>query len=104
MELQENSDGYTYKDGLLTSDIFSFANANGNLSGNEDRTHWATMGMYAKLNWNYQEVYFLEFSGRYDGSSVLLRDIVGDSSLLSPPVMIWHVPIISRDGTFRSPN
>ena len=69
MELQENSDGYTYKDGLLTSDIFSFANANGNLSGNEDRTHWATMGMYAKLNWNYQEVYFLEFSGRYDGSS-----------------------------------
>ena len=35
---------------------------------------------------------------------VLLRDIVGDSSLLSPPVMIWHVPIISRDGTFRSPS
>ena len=93
MELQENSDGYTYKDGLLTSDIFSFANANGNLSGNEDRTHWATMGMYAKLNWNYQEVYFLEFSERYDGSS-----------LLSPPVMIWHVPLISRDGTFRSPS
>lgn len=69
MELQENSDGYTYKDGLLTSDIFSFTNANGNLSGNEDRTHWATMGKYVKLNWNYQEVYFLEFSGRYDGSS-----------------------------------
>ena len=31
--------------------------------------HWATMGFYTRLNWNYQNVYFLEFSGRYDGSS-----------------------------------
>jgi len=69
MELQENSNGYTYKDGLLTSDIYSFANANGSLYAGEDRTHWSTMGMYAKLNWNYQETYFVELSGRYDGSS-----------------------------------
>ena len=27
------------------------------------------MGFYTRLNWNYQNVYFLEFSGRYDGSS-----------------------------------
>lgn len=39
------------------------------LYAGDDRTHWATMGMYAKLNWNYKETYFLEFSGRYDGSS-----------------------------------
>ena len=69
MELQENSNGYTYKDGILGSDIFSFVNANGNLYAGDERTHWSTMGMYAKLNWNYQNVYFLEFSGRYDGSS-----------------------------------
>ena len=69
MELQENSNGFTYKDGILGSDIYSFANSNGTLSAGEDRTHWSTMGMYAKLNWNYQETYFLEFSGRYDGSS-----------------------------------
>ena len=69
MEVQEKSNGYTYKDGMLGTEIFSFANANGRLYSNEDRTHWATMGMYAKLNWNYQETYFLEFSGRYDGSS-----------------------------------
>ncbi len=69
MELQENSSGYTYKDGLLTDDIYSFASANGALYAGDDRTHWATMGMYAKLNWNYKETYFLEFSGRYDGSS-----------------------------------
>ena len=80
MEVQEKSNGYTYKDGMLGTEIFSFANANGRLYSNEDRTHWATMGMYAKLNWNYQETYFLEFSGRYDGSSVLPRETVGDSS------------------------
>ena len=33
-------------------------------------THlWATMGFYTRLNWNYNNIYFLEFSGRYDGSS-----------------------------------
>lgn len=69
MELEEDSNGYTYKDGLLASDIFSFVNANGQMLGGEDRKHWATMGMYARLNWNYRETYFLEVSGRYDGSS-----------------------------------
>ena len=74
MELQENSSGYTYKDGILSDNIYSFASANGVLYAGDDRTHWATMGMYAKLNWNYQEKYFLEFSGRYDGSSRFAPD------------------------------
>lgn len=69
MELQEDSNGYTYVDGILSDDIFSLANSSGAMYSGEDRTHWATMGAYAKLNWNYQNVYFLEFSGRYDGSS-----------------------------------
>lgn len=69
MELQNNANGYMYKDGMQGDGIYSFANANGNLYGGDVRGHWATMGMYARLNWNYQNVYFLEFSGRYDGSS-----------------------------------
>lgn len=69
MELQENSNEYMYKGGMMSSDIFSFANANGNVIAGEDRTHWATMGFYARLNWNYNNVYFFELSGRYDGSS-----------------------------------
>lgn len=69
MELQENSNSYMYKDGMLSDDIFSFDNADGTVLASESRTHWATMGMYARLNWNYQNIYFLEFSGRYDGSS-----------------------------------
>lgn len=69
MELQENSNGYTYKDGMLSEDVFSFANANGVIYAGDTRDHWATMGFYTRLNWNYQNIYFLEFSGRYDGSS-----------------------------------
>ena len=53
----------------MSDDTFSFDNANGKAYNSEARDHWATMGFYTRLNWNYQNVYFLEFSGRYDGSS-----------------------------------
>lgn len=69
MEMKEDSNEYMYKDGMMSNDIFSFANASGNVIAGEDRTHWATMGAYLKLNWNYDNIYFFEFSGRYDGSS-----------------------------------
>lgn len=69
MELQENSNGYTYKDGMFSQDTFSFDNADGTVIASETRNHWSTMGTYARLNWNYQNIYFLELSGRYDGSS-----------------------------------
>lgn len=68
-EVQNNSNGYTYKDGMMSEDIFSFANANGVLYAGDNREHWATMGAFARLNWNWRNIYFLEFSGRYDGSS-----------------------------------
>lgn len=69
MELQELSNGFSYKDGMLSNDIYSFNNANGVAYVGDTRNHWATMGAYTRLNWNYQNIYFLEFSGRYDGSS-----------------------------------
>lgn len=69
MEVQKNSSMYAYKDGIMSDDTFSFDNANGKVYNGEARDHWATMGFYTRLNWNYQNVYFLEFSGRYDGSS-----------------------------------
>lgn len=69
MELQENSNDFIYKDGMLSEDTYSFENADGKLYAGEARTHWATMGFYTRMNWNYKNIYFLEFSGRYDGSS-----------------------------------
>jgi len=69
MELREDSQEAMYKDGVMDDQIYSFENASGNIMVSEARTHWSTMGMYARLNWNYNNIYFLEVSGRYDGSS-----------------------------------
>lgn len=68
-ELQENSSGFTYKDDMLSDYVFSFDNAAGNLVADEARDHWATMGVFARINWNWRETVFAEFSGRADGSS-----------------------------------
>ena len=68
-ELQENSSGYAYKDGILSDDVFSFDNADGKLVADENRDHWSTMGFFARVNWNWKEIVFAEISGRADGSS-----------------------------------
>lgn len=33
------------------------------------RSHWATLGYFARVNYSYKNKYLLEFNGRYDGSS-----------------------------------
>ncbi len=68
-ELQRNSSEYLYRDAMLSDDIYSVDNANGTMNMGEARSHWATMGYFTRLNWNYNEEYFVEVSGRYDGSS-----------------------------------
>ncbi|MGL4909013.1 MAG: SusC/RagA family TonB-linked outer membrane protein [Bacteroidales bacterium] len=69
MEVQENSSAFMYKDGMLSDDIYSFDNANGAVYTGEARTNWSTMGFFARFNWHYNNLYFVEVSGRYDGSS-----------------------------------
>lgn len=68
-EYRKDGNIWGYKGGVQSPDAFSFLNASGDPYLGEDRTHWATMGFYTKLNWNYANIYFAEFSGRYDGSS-----------------------------------
>lgn len=74
MEVQNNTNMYAYRDGMMSDETFSFNNATGKIYTGEARDHWATMGFYTRINWNYQNVYFLEFSGRYDGSSRFAPD------------------------------
>lgn len=74
MELKYMSSMYAYKDGMLSDDINSMANANGSVIIGEARTHWATMGVMSRLNYNYNDTYFVEVSGRYDGSSRFAPD------------------------------
>lgn len=68
-EVQNYSSEYMYRDNMMSEDIYSFDNANGQLFADEARSHWSTMGSFARLNWNFKNTYFAEVSGRYDGSS-----------------------------------
>lgn len=72
-EVQQFSSEYMYKDAMMSEDVYSFDNANGQLYAGEARSHWATMGTFARLNWHFADTYFLEISGRYDGSSRFAR-------------------------------
>lgn len=96
MELKEDSQEYMYKDGMLSNDIYSFDNASGNVIAGEARSHWSTMGFYARLNWNYNNIYFWSSVDVMTVLPVLLRGIVGDSSHHSLPVMILLARLISK--------
>lgn len=37
-------------------------------------THWATNGLFLRLNYNFEQRYLFEFNGRYDGSSKFAKD------------------------------
>ena len=50
-ELQENSSGFTYKDGMLSDDVFSFDNAAGNLVADEARGLSPCRGWLNHLSW-----------------------------------------------------
>lgn len=95
-EYAKNSNLYGYKGGVLSPDTFSFDNASGNPFVGEGRTHWSTMGFYAKFNYNYNNRYFVEVSGRYDGSS---RFAPGHRWGLFPSMSAgWD---IAREGFFQ---
>ncbi|SMG39819.1 SusC/RagA family TonB-linked outer membrane protein [Sphingobacterium psychroaquaticum] len=59
-------------------DLISFDRPGINLStgtktSNEARNHWATRGVFARVNYNFNQKYLLEVNGRYDGSSRFAR-------------------------------
>lgn len=41
----------------------------GGVIASDNMEHWATRGVFGRLNYNYQEKYLVEISGRYSGSS-----------------------------------
>ncbi|MFR9524419.1 MAG: TonB-dependent receptor [Rikenellaceae bacterium] len=95
-ELQRYSSEYLYRDGMLSDDIYSIDNANGTMNMGEARSHWSTMGFYTRLNWNYNEQYFVEVSGRYDGSS---RFAPGNRWGLFPSVSLGYN--LAREQSFQ---
>lgn len=46
----------------------------GGVIATDNMEHWATRGAFGRLNYNYQEKYLVEVSGRYSGSSRFPKD------------------------------
>lgn len=64
-----------YKKDLITTEIPVLSKAvNDKPSLNGGPSHWATMGMFARLNYAYDGRYLAEFSIRRDGSSRFVGD------------------------------
>lgn len=58
-----------WKRDLISPSVESIKSATGDFSLTDDLSHWATLGVFGRFNYNYEEKYLLEINGRYDGSS-----------------------------------
>lgn len=64
---------YGSKMDLITPEIVAIRAASGTMTLDDRLGHWTTMGIFGRLNYNYDEKYLVEFSARYDGSSRFAR-------------------------------
>ncbi|WP_352421789.1 TonB-dependent receptor [Proteiniphilum sp.] len=55
--------------GLITDEVPSLKTALGGKTVSDAMNHWATQGVFGRINYNYKEKYLLEASARYNGSS-----------------------------------
>jgi TonB-linked SusC/RagA family outer membrane protein len=66
---KEFNDLYGRRDQLITVEVPSISTAIGAITVNDEMYHWATQGIFGRLNYNFKEKYLVEFSARYNGSS-----------------------------------
>lgn len=59
---------------LFVYDMPAISIAQGDRTFNDAMNDWATVGFFGRINYNYDERYFVEFNGRYDGSGRYSRD------------------------------
>ncbi len=103
-----------YRDGLIVDELVSIDTTNGVDSSGSVASpsvsgayyNWATAGFFGRINYNYDERYLLEISGRYDGTS----RFVGDSRWgFFPSASVgWNIareeffePLADDIGTFK---
>jgi TonB-linked SusC/RagA family outer membrane protein len=54
---------------LITDNVPFITTATGALQTLGSKGHWATLGVFGRFNYNFNEKFLVEFSSRYDGSS-----------------------------------
>ncbi|HAZ04551.1 MAG: SusC/RagA family TonB-linked outer membrane protein [Bacteroidetes bacterium GWF2_42_66] len=59
---------------LITEAVPSINTALGTTTLSDAISHWATQGVFGRLNYNYKEKYLVEFSARYNGSSRFAKE------------------------------
>lgn len=57
------------RNNLINVDLPSLSGATGAQTTDDSYGEWSVLGYFGRLNYNFAEKYFLEVSGRYDGSS-----------------------------------
>lgn len=55
--------------GLINNDFPAMNQATGAEKTNYKENEWGVLGFFGRINYNFDEKYFLEVNGRYDGSS-----------------------------------
>uniref|UniRef100_UPI003217677B TonB-dependent receptor n=1 Tax=uncultured Draconibacterium sp. TaxID=1573823 RepID=UPI003217677B len=60
---------YGSKMDLITPEVVAIRAALGTTTLDDKISHWATEGVFGRLNYNFDGKYLFEFSARYDGSS-----------------------------------
>jgi len=77
------------RNNLINVDLPSLSGATGLQTTDDGYGEWAVLGYFGRINYNFAEKYFLELSGRYDGSS---RFPKGDRFGFFPSFSAgWHV-------------
>jgi TonB-linked SusC/RagA family outer membrane protein len=68
-ETYEYYDHYAQASHLLTESVPSISTAVGEKLIEDNVGHWATQGIFGRVNYDFDQKYLLEFNFRYDGSS-----------------------------------
>jgi TonB-linked SusC/RagA family outer membrane protein len=68
-ELNQDQTVSISKSELITDNVSFITTATGATTIGGSKGHWGTLGVFGRLNYNYDEKYLLEISSRYDGTS-----------------------------------
>ncbi|GGG72875.1 SusC/RagA family TonB-linked outer membrane protein [Parapedobacter pyrenivorans] len=74
LELTEFDYLYGMKRDLISPNLPSIGVATGDSDTRDQLTHWANMGFFGRLNYNFNETYLAEVNFRYDGTSKFPSD------------------------------
>jgi len=62
------------KNDMVSQEVPAINTSTGTIDATDNLAHYATQGVFSRLNYNYQEKYLVEVNGRYDGTYKFAKD------------------------------